>query len=281
MEKERFNSAETMDETPSSETDSVGDQAERKSPTSADPALCPFLAALPPVVVVTGHYGVGKTNLTLNMAFDRAAAGFAVTVVDLDVVNPYFRSSDHAEAFAQAGIELVAPLYAGTTLDSPGLSGRVSTVVQQAYEDPTRRRVLVDAGGDDVGATALGRFSGAVQAGDHAVLFVVNERRNLTQTPGEAAAIMAEVQAKSRLSVSGVIGNTHLQTETSDQIVLEAVPFSCEVARSADVPLWALTAPRWLAGSFGDDAWRAAAEKTEYGIYPVDVRVCTPWDSAR
>lgn len=238
----------------------------------------PFVAALPPVTVVTGHYGVGKTNLALNLAFDLAAAGCEVTVVDLDVVNPYFRSSDHAQEFSEAGIGLVAPLYAGTSLDSPGLSGRVGTVVQQAYEDPQRRRVVVDAGGDDVGATALGRFSAGVRAGEHAVLFVVNERRNLTQRPAEACAVLAEVQEKARLSVTGIVGNTHLQQETDEATVLESVPFARAVADEAGLPLLAVTAPRRLQPAFGGPAWQDAASKARYGIYPVDVRVRTPWD---
>lgn len=240
----------------------------------------PFIAALPPVTVVTGHYGVGKTNLALNIAFDLAAAGFQVTMVDLDVVNPYFRSSDHAREFSAAGIDMVAPLYAGTSLDSPGLSGRVGTVVQQAFEDPQRRRVVVDAGGDDVGATALGRFSAGIRAGEHAVLFVVNERRNLTQRADEACAILAEIQEKARLSATGVVGNTHLKAETDEATVLGSVPFASEVARQAGLPLMAVTAPRRLEGSFDGPAWREAASKTMYGIYPVGVRVRTPWDLA-
>lgn len=240
----------------------------------------PLVASLSPVTVVTGHYGVGKTNLALNLAFDLAQAGWSVTVVDLDVVNPYFRSSDHAAEFAQAGIDLVAPLYAGTTLDTPGLSGRVATVVQQAYEDPAARRVVVDAGGDDVGATALGRFSAGIRAGAHGVLFVVNGRRNLTQTPEEAAAVMGEVQERSHLAVTGIVGNTHLQKETDAETVLSAVPFAQAVAERAGLPLLAITAPRRFEPSFGEPAWQDAASKTSFGIYPVDVRVRTPWDHA-
>lgn len=274
----RFNSVETS---PGAIMSGIADgsRADAQARKGAG-ALHPLLAALPPVTVVTGHYGVGKTNLALNLAFDLAAAGFATTVVDLDVVNPYFRSSDHANEFSQAGMDLVAPLYAGTALDSPGLSGKVSTVVQQAYEEPARRRVVIDAGGDDVGATALGRFSGGIAAGEHALLFVVNERRNLTQTAQEAVEVLAEVQEKAHLAATGVVGNTHLQAETDERTVLDAVPFAVEAARLAGLPLLAVTAPRCLAGSFGQPAWQEAASETEYGIYPVDVRVRTPWDQA-
>ena len=85
-----------------------------------------------PVLVVTGHYGVGKTNLSLNLAFDAAARGRQVTVVDLDVVNPFFRSSDYRDLLGERGVRVIAPVFAGTNLDGPSLSGTIAPVVEAA-----------------------------------------------------------------------------------------------------------------------------------------------------
>ncbi len=113
---------------------------------------------LAPITVIVGHYGVGKTNFSISLALDAVAQGWEVTLVDLDVVNPYFRSSDYRELLEEAGVRVVSPVFAGTTLDSPSLSGAVYTAIEDAIRQGTgeRKRVIVDAGGDDVGATALG-----------------------------------------------------------------------------------------------------------------------------
>ena len=129
----------------------------------------PAWAPAAPVLVITGHYGVGKTNLALNLALDAAARGLEVTVVDLDVVNPFFRSSDYRALLDEAGVRTIAPVFAGTNLDGPGLSGTILPAIEQARAGEGRL-LIVDAGGDDVGATALGRFARAVAAGPYEML---------------------------------------------------------------------------------------------------------------
>ena len=241
--------------------------------------------SLPPVVVLTGHYGAGKTNLALNLAFDAAAAGVRVALADLDVVNPYFRSSDHAAALAEAGIDLIAPAFAGTTLDSPGISGKVATAVQWAREgaagegvaasDPTsttphasRRLLIIDAGGDDVGATALGRFARTVAQGPYAMLHVVNRSRNLTATPAEALAVLREVEAASHLTVTAVANNTHLADQTTPEVLERGVTFAREVAKAAGVPLAFSTVEHSLEGAACDLGV----------VYPVRILVRKPWE---
>ena len=117
-----------------------------------------------PVVVVCGHYGVGKTNFALNLAHDARAAGCAVTLVDLDVVNPYFRSSDYAKELAACGVRVIAPVFAalGTSLDVPSLTGAIVPAIEEAQQairtdasaEFPSRMVIIDAGGDDAGASA-------------------------------------------------------------------------------------------------------------------------------
>ena len=122
---------------------------------------------LEPVVVVTGHYGVGKTNFALNLALDAAAAGYRATLADMDVVNPYFRSNEYRDLLEGAGARLIAPVFGhtGTSLDVPSVTGELAVAAAEAYRDETGRTiVIVDAGGDDVGATTLARFAPALAA---------------------------------------------------------------------------------------------------------------------
>ena len=172
--------------------------------TADQAARLPF--PLAPVTVVTGHYGVGKTNFALNLALDAAAAGYRVTLADMDVVNPYFRSNEYRDLLEEAGVRLIAPVFghAGTSLDVPSVTGELAVAAAEAYRDETGRTVvIVDAGGDDVGATALARFAPALAAGPYAMLYVVNAFRNLTQEPADAVAVLREIEVKSHLGGHG------------------------------------------------------------------------------
>ncbi|WP_302961833.1 ParA family protein [uncultured Adlercreutzia sp.] len=239
--------------------------------------------ALAPVTVVVGHYGVGKTNFALNLALDAAAAGYEVTLADMDVVNPYFRSSEYAGLLEEAGVRLIAPVFggAGTSLDVPSLTGAVVPAIEAAYAEDAagapgapRKAVVIDAGGDDVGATALARFAPAIRAGRHEVLYVVNARRNRTQTPDEAAAVLAEIQAKCGLAATAVVNNTHLQGETTLGHIAESVPFAQAVAAKAGVPVACTTVPKSAIRRESDPA---PALSGLPGGYPVEVLVAPPW----
>lgn len=228
---------------------------------------------LAPVTVVLGHYGVGKTNLSINLALDAAADGYAVTLVDLDVVNPYFRSSDYRELLEDAGVRVVSPVFAGTTLDSPSLSGAVSAVIEDALRQDCAR-VIVDAGGDDVGATALGRFAPRIAAEDHEVLCAVNRYRNLTQTPEEAVSLLAEIQAKAGLAATGIVNNSHLKQDTTADTVAGSVAFASEVSAKTGLPIVCTAVPKEIVGRKNEMFSCGAAIQN---VYPVQVYVRTPW----
>ncbi|HIW75120.1 MAG TPA: ParA family protein [Candidatus Gordonibacter avicola] len=265
--------------------------------------LKPLPSSRPPitltaVVVICGHYGVGKTNLTLNLAFDIATRGFAVTVVDLDVVNPFFRSSDYRARLAEHGVRLIAPVFAGTNLDGPSLSGTILPAVEQAQrswlplsasvcspdepapiaERQKREVLIIDAGGDDVGATALGRFANTVAAGPYEMLYVVNRSRNLTQEPAEAAAILHEIEAKCHLRATGIVNNTHLQDDTDGDAIAQGIPFAEAVAQACELPLVCTTVPAsGLAQVTDREIARVAPNEGACALYPVQVYVRTPW----
>jgi hypothetical protein len=223
-------------------------------------------------IVVTGHYGCGKTNLSINLALDFAAAGEQVTLVDLDIVNPYFRSSDYASLLAARDVRLIAPSFAGTTLDTPSLPAEMYA----AFDTATAGRVILDVGGDDAGATALGRFSAEIAALDYDLLYVVNRYRNLTATAAEAVALLPEIEAASHLKATGVVNNSHLQRETAAATVLGSLAFGREVAALLGLPLVATAVPREILGEFSQEAGDAAYVEN---AYPVDVYVHTPWET--
>lgn len=246
--------------------------------------------ALAPVTVVVGHYGVGKTNFALNLALDAAAAGCEVTLADMDVVNPYFRSSEYAGLLEKAGVRLIAPVFAhaGTSLDVPSLTGAVVPAIQAAYADDVERRgrsdeatsaarrkaVIIDAGGDDVGATALARFASAIQAGRHEVLYVVNAYRNLTQDAASAVEVLREIEAKSRLAATAIVGNSHLQAETTLGHIIDSVPFVRQTAAEAGLPVACITVP--MSAIRRENAESAAGADIPKS-YPVQVLVSVPW----
>lgn len=255
------------------------------------------LVWLEPVTVVAGHYGVGKTNLAVNLALDAAEAGAEVVLVDLDIVNPYFRSSDYTDLLESRGVRVVAPVLAGTSLDSPSLSGRVGTAIewaQGALEGAPRepvavaaeadgsagarvpeRAVIIDVGGDDVGATALGRFSELVARAPYALIYVVNRYRNLTPSPEDALVVLREIEQKSGLRATAVANNSHLKQETSVEVVEAALDFGQQVAALAGVPLAFATASKSLACGENQGVFSFAEQQN---VYPVSVFVKTPWE---
>lgn len=248
-----------------------------------------------PVVVVCGHYGAGKTNLAINLALDAAAGGFDVTLADLDVVNPYFRSSDYRSLLEERGVQVVAPIMAGTTLDVPSISGRVSTEIERAQASrlplvagvcgpndpapvariPRQRLLIIDAGGDDVGATALGRFAPAVARGPYEMLYVVNARRNLTQGPAEAAEVLREIEGKARLRATAVVNNTHLKQDTNEETIALGIPVAQAVADELGLPLACTTVPAAIADRKSTLFGPNGGPQT---LYPVQVYVRTPWE---
>jgi hypothetical protein len=221
--------------------------------------------------VVTGHYGCGKTNLSMNLALDVARSHSEVTLVDLDIVNPYFRSSDYAELLASRGVRMIAPSFAGTTLDTPSLSAEVYSAFESAGP------VIFDVGGDDAGATALGRFSSDIAAIEYDLLYVINRYRNLTQTPEQAAGLLGEIEASSHLRATGVVNNSHLQAETTVGTVLDSLDFARQTAAMLELPLVCTTVPRSLADEFSETPGAASFVQN---AYPVAVYVRTPWEQA-
>ena len=231
--------------------------------------------ALRPVTVIVGHYGTGKTNLAINLAIDLARAGNAATLIDLDVVNPYFRASEQRVDLESEGVKLIAPVFAeaGTSLDVPSLTGRIVPAIEEASDDSV---VIIDAGGDDVGATALGRFARYIAAKDYAMICVLNRYRNLVQDPEDALENLREIEEASHLKATGLISNAHMKAETAPSHIKEGLRYAHEVEALCGLPLAAYTVPRidGMTLPFDDDA----IDGDSASAYHVNMHVRTPWE---
>jgi len=201
------------------------------------------------VTVFVGHFGSGKTEIALNGALHLAATGVPVTLADLDVVKPYFRSRAAREILAAAGIELLAPTGANVHSDLPIIVPQIRSHLRH-----DRRHLILDVGGDDVGARVLGSLSDVVPVEDTECLLVLNFRRPSTPDPERALLMVREIEAVGRVPVTGLISNTHLMDETTAEVVLDGYRMALETARLAGVPLAAITVASELAGevSAGD-----------------------------
>ena len=238
-------------------------------PTFANPALVRAICADAPVVVLTGHYGVGKTNLALNLAHACAAAGESVAVADLDLVNPYFRSSDYGNGLAEQGIRLIAPTFAGTTLDTPSIGGQLFGEIERA-QSAAGQRLIIDAGGDDAGATALGCYARQLADARARVLYVVNAFRDL-EDPAEVVAVLREIEQAARIEASGIVNVSHLADDTTAADIEAGRAWAHAVAQAAQLPLVATCVPAHL------PEWCYSSEIGSEPVVTVGRYVVTPW----
>ncbi len=203
-----------------------------------------MIHTLKKIVVVTGHYGSGKTNFTAALALRLAEEGQKVTVVDFDLVNPYFRTADFADAFAQKGITLCAPEFANTNVDIPSIRFDLGGLAAR------EGMLLIDVGGDDDGAVALGRYSHILnsyaETGELDMLAVLSFRRYLTRTAEEAKSYLQGIERASRMKLTGLVNNTNLGPETTAEMIEESMPQAWKLSELCDLPLLCTTAPAHL-----------------------------------
>ena len=168
------------------------------------------------VTILTGHYGSGKTSIAVAYALSLHAAGNKVSICDLDIVNPYFRTTDHRRELEQNGVRLVASPFAGSNLDIPALPKELYAAI-----DDASGYAVLDVGGDDRGAVALGRYvPDIVSEGDYEMLFVTNFFRPLTRTAEDALGVLREVETACGIRATALVNNSNLGRDTTAADVL-------------------------------------------------------------
>ncbi|MDR0671999.1 MAG: hypothetical protein LBF64_06760 [Oscillospiraceae bacterium] len=192
------------------------------------------------LIVLAGHYGSGKTHLAVNLALHWRAVRAPVALADLDIVNPYYRAKDAAAWLREADIRLISSVFAGSNLDAPAIPSETG----QIFDDDALCAV-VDVGGDDRGALALGRYAGRIAAlrARAAVLWVINPYRPLTGRTDDALAIMGEIEAAGSIRFTGIVNNANLGPETTPEDVTASLPHAETLSRATGLPI-ALTSVR-------------------------------------
>lgn len=171
------------------------------------------------VTLFAGHYGSGKTNIAVNYALYLRSLNLEVSIGDLDVVNPYFRTKDSEEELINAGVKVISLPFANSSVDLPSLPAEAYSLVQ----DKSRYAVL-DIGGDDRGAYALGRYRPYIlEENDYDMLFVTNFFRPLTRTASEAYEVFREIEEACRIKFTGIVNNTNLGEETTPEMILSSL----------------------------------------------------------
>ena len=181
------------------------------------------------LTLVCGHYGSGKTNVAVNFASDLKKRCSNTAIADLDIVNPYFRTKDSREELEKAGIELICSEYAGTNIDIPAMPQQMYSIT-----DDRTKRVIIDVGGDDRGALALGRLAPAIAAeNDYEMLLVINCYRPLTRDAASTASV----------------NNSNLGGETTREDILASLEYAEEVSRLSSLPIKCTTVHDTVYGS--------------------------------
>ena len=185
------------------------------------------------ITLMCGHYGSGKTNVAVNLAYELKKQHENAAIADLDIVNPYFRTRDSETELKDAGVRVICSPYAGTNLDAPAMPPEMYAIT----EDKTMK-TIVDVGGDDRGAYALGRLSRMItEEGDYEMLMVINRSRPLTRDAESTVEVMREIEAACRIPFTGIVNNTNLGRETTAEDVLSSVPYAEEVSSLSGLPV--------------------------------------------
>ena len=190
------------------------------------------------VTLFAGHYGSGKTNIAVNYALLLAKEGKDVVIADLDIVNPYFRTKDSAAVLEAAGVKLISPQFANSNVDLPALPAEAYRLVQ----DKSIYGIM-DIGGDDRGAYALGRYVPTLkEENNYRMVFVANASRPLTRKPEEALEVMREIEEACGLAFTDIINNTNLASETTPETVLNSQDYMEKLSCLSGLPIFATSA---------------------------------------
>ncbi len=216
------------------------------------------------VSIITGHYGTGKTEFSVNLAMAMAAEGQQVMIADLDIVNPYFRSRERRAMLEQAGIQLISSSQACSDADVPSLPAELLTI----FENREIRGIL-DIGGDPVGARVLARFRPKILQEDYQLIYVLNANRPEVREAENAIAYLRSIEAVTGLTCTGIVNNTHLCGETTEDQIRKGAVLAGAVSKETGIPVLCHVAVEPLAEKLSD---------LPETVFPITVKMKKPWE---
>ena len=226
--------------------------------------------------VLLGSFGSGKSEIALNMSINAAKSG-PCTLVDLDVINPYFRTSERGDVLTPAGVELIMPPYALEKIEIMSLSARVYSAFTQGEGS-----VFFDIGGDHVGSIALGQYKpyfDRIPDEHKNILFIVNPLRPTAADVESAYAVLEKIQLVSRLNVTGLVNNGNLAGETDDTHLLEGYELVKGLSEKTGIPVWGTCGTRDVLDAFDAYAKAHGLDPKYIGRYqPIEVLMHRSWD---
>lgn len=224
--------------------------------------------------VIIGNFGSGKTELALNMAFEAAAEGQKVTLVDIDVINPYFRSTERKAELEAAGIRLISPNFTSSGVEVPSIPPEIFSVFSDNSD-----LVIFDVGGDPVGSIAMGQYYGYFKELENfEVWYVINCRRPLSSGAAENLEMIEKITGVSRLRVTGILNNTNLAHETTVRDLLDGVGITREVSERSGLPvIGTVGTPEILEAFLKEAAERGIPEDLIGKPFPIERYMHRDW----
>ncbi len=214
-------------------------------------------------LIITGNFGSGKTEIALNIAFKLAEKDLDVSLTDLDVINPYFRSREKDEELREAGIDVIFPERLKEA-DLPVISPEINRALKA---DDTL--AIFDVGGDEEGATALSSIAGNIKNTDYEKWLIVNPLRPRTSSEAKIMDTADRISDRSGLQFTGIVANINLGQETDIELIRNQFPIVTEAAAVLDLPIKYLSVPRNLADKIDSEAYPCS-------VFPLDLYLNPP-----
>lgn len=214
------------------------------------------------ITLFAGHYGSGKTNIAVNYALKLKNDGYAVKIADLDIVNPYFRTKDSQLDLEKAGIPLISPAYANSNVDLPALPQEVYSLVQRRdfY-------AVMDIGGDDRGAYALGRYTPYIlEENNYEMVFVANFYRPLTRTAEDALEVMREIEVACGIKFTAIVNNSNLGNLTTANDVITTYDKTAKLSKLSNLPVIFTSAEKEVAKNLDGNVLSLNLQKKYFDV---------------
>jgi energy-coupling factor transporter ATP-binding protein EcfA2 len=184
------------------------------------------------LVIIIGHYGSGKTEFAVNYAVKMKEIYENVSIADLDIVNPYFRTREKRDFLESIGVKVYDSSIRNTSIDIPALPAELTGVFLNQ-----NIRSIIDVGGDPVGAKVLSRYADQIKSTEYDMFYVINGNRPETSTVEGVIKYLKMIEATSRLKVTGLINNTHLLKQTTVEDVEFGHELNKKISWETDIPI--------------------------------------------